>query len=285
MNLCSLDAVSVGLAWQLVFTLQFCGRVPQIAESGIIGVTIWLAYTADRILDSRRLDPDLPHTLRHRFHCQFQRPLSCIWIIAFSVDVMLMTTFATPAQIKWGLGCLLLVVVYLLRVQQRNARKRRFPKELQAGFLFGFGISLICWSELPSSARTPLMLSTVLTGLLFSINCATVAYWERGLDAVQEFASWTSPRSPTATPIALALAIQVAATAILFVMEIIPLFLGCCLLSSSLLLGIIFVASRWQRRCEPNTVVTVPPSGWELLADISLIFPPTFIVILTACCS
>ena len=71
-NLLSLDAVTVGLTWQLVFTLQFFDRFPSLVESSIIGISIWLAYTADRILDSRRLLCELPHSSRHSFHRQFQ---------------------------------------------------------------------------------------------------------------------------------------------------------------------------------------------------------------------
>ena len=274
--------MAVGLAWQLVFTLQFCGRIPHIAESAIMGVTIWLAYTADRLLDARRLDTELPHTLRHRFHSQFQRPLSCIWILAFSVDLMLMITFATPAQIKWGLGCLVLVIIYLLRVQQRDAGDRKLPKELQAGFLFGFGISLICWSEVPSSTRLPLILSTALGGLLFSINCATVAFWERRLDTAQAFTSCISRHAPTLTPIAIAVVIQISLTLILMIVGAIPVFVASCFMSSSLLLGMAVVASCWLRKDPPNAPIIVPPSGWELLADMSLIFPPTFMVIVAA---
>ncbi|MDE0863985.1 MAG: hypothetical protein OSA98_09365 [Rubripirellula sp.] len=284
-NLCSLDAVTVGLAWQLVFTLQFCGRFPTLVESAIIGISIWLAYTADRILDSRQLKPDLPHTSRHRFHHQFRRPLSIVWILALAINTILITTFATTNQIRWGVGCLLLVLLYMFGIQNGTWTVRRIPKEIQAGFLFGFGVSLVCWSSAPNQPTFQLLLSTLVAGSLFSINCATVAYWERQLDAAQTFFSWTSLRSATVTPIAVAIFLEVALATILLIFEAIPWFIAGCLMGSTLCLGItVLTNQRHQERHihYSNGLLTKPPAGRELLADISLIFPPIVLVILSA---
>ena len=41
-NLLSLDAVAVGVFWQFIFTIEFCGRMPAAYEVGIIGLSIWM---------------------------------------------------------------------------------------------------------------------------------------------------------------------------------------------------------------------------------------------------
>ena len=116
-NILSLDAATVGLTWQLVFTLQFLNRLPSVVESSIIGISIWLAYTADRILDSRRLQRELPHSSRHSFHHQFQILMCFLWILALGLNVILIARCTSDDQIKWGMVCLLLVFLYLLNAQ------------------------------------------------------------------------------------------------------------------------------------------------------------------------
>lgn len=280
-NLCSLDAVTVGLTWQLIFTLQFCGRFPSWVESSIIGTSIWLAYTADRILDSRQLQCDLPHTSRHHFHHQFRRPICFLWMLALGFNAILIIHFSTVNQIKWGMSCLLLVCFYLLNVQKTNWTIRRIPKEIQAGCIFGFGVSLVSWSSSSERPTFQLFFSTVVTGFLFSINCATVAYWERQLDAAQTFSSWTARRSATLYPIAIALVFEFALIISLLFFEAIPRLIAGCLLSSALCLAITVVTNRKLHMHCPDALLTKPLAIRELLADISLILPPSVLIILS----
>jgi hypothetical protein len=280
-NLCSLDAVTVGLIWQLIFTLQFCGRFPSWVENSIIGTSIWLAYTADRILDSRHLQCDLPHTSRHHFHHQFRRPICFLWILALVFNVILIIHFSTVNQIKWGMGCLLLVCFYLLNVQKTNWTIRRVPKEIQAGCIFGFGVSLVSWSSSSDQPTFQLFFSTAVTGFLFSINCATVAYWERQLDAAQTFFSWTARRSATLYPIAIALVLEFALIMSLLFFEAIPRLIAGCLLSSTLCLAITVMTNRKLHMHCPDALLTKPLASRELLADISLILPPSVLIILS----
>src|SRR5260221_7493183 len=65
-NLLSLDAPLVAVAWQGLLAvetdlpLRLTGRI-------VLGLTVWLIYVADRMLDVR--DPaKVPPTARHRFY-------------------------------------------------------------------------------------------------------------------------------------------------------------------------------------------------------------------------
>ena len=280
-NLLSLDAVTVGLTWQLVFTLQFLDRFPSLVESSIIGMSIWLAYTADRILDSRRLQCELPHSSRHSFHYQFQTLMCFLWVIALGLNVILVTSFTHAAQIKWGMACLLLVFLYLLNAQKNNWTVRRIPKEIQAGLIFGFGVSLVCWPAASQQITSPLLTATLATGSLFSINCATVAYWERQLDTAQTFFAWTSRSNTTLAPIVFALVLEFALIFAVLYFDLLPTFITNCLLSSTSCLAIaIFVNQRHEQnqRKTRDTPLIRSPKGRELLADLSLILPPATLI-------
>ena len=281
-NLLSLDAVTVGLTWQLVFTLQFFDRFPSLVESSIIGISIWLAYTADRILDSRRLQCELPHSSRHSFHRQFQTLICFLWILALGLNVILITGFTSADEIKWGMVCLLLVFLYLLNAQKNNWTVRQIPKELQAGLIFGFGVSLVCWPAAPQQITSSLLASTLVTGSLFSINCATVAYWERRLDTAQAFFAWTSERKTTLAPIAFALALEFALILAMLYFELLPTFIANCLLSSTSCLVIAISANKRHEQNQTqnrDTPRARSPKGRELLADLSLILPPATLIV------
>ena len=281
-NLLSLDAVTVGLTWQLVFTLQFFDRFPSLVESSIIGISIWLAYTADRILDSRRLQCELPHSSRHSFHRQFRTLICFLWILALGLNVVLITRFTSTDQIKWGVVCLLLVFLYLLNAQKNNWTVRRIPKELQAGLIFSFGVSLVCWPAAPQQIFSPLLAATLLTGSLFSINCTTVAFWERQLDTAQTFFAWTSRRNTTVAPIVIAISFEFTLTLMMLYFGLLPTFIAHCLLSSTLSLTTAIFANQRYGKNQTQNQDTPPirsPKGRELLADLSLVLPPTMLIL------
>lgn len=278
-NLISLDAVAIGLTWQLIFTLQFLDRFPSPVESSIIGSAIWLAYTADRSLDARRLRFDLPHSSRHAFHHKFLKLIFFIWIVILCSCLTLVVKFTSAAQVKWGLICLPLVLVYLLNAQKNSRPVRLFPKELQAGLIFAFGISLACWQAAPPNFNYSLLTATLVTGTLFSINCATIAYWERQLDTAQTFVAWTSQKNTTLAPIALALALQFLLIFVMFVFGMLPAFTTNCLLSSAACLAVVIFSNQQHTQCSGELGNHELPlirnlKFREFLADIAFILPP-----------
>ena len=156
-----------------------------------------------------------------------------LWIIAFGFNVILIANFTNADQITWGMGCLLIVLLYLLNAQKNIRAVRQIPKELQAGLIFGFGVSLVCWPVVSQQITLNLLVATLITGTLFSINCATVAYWERQIDQAQLFSAWTTQRNATPTPLAIALSLQLALILALLSIDLLPTFISHCLLSST----------------------------------------------------
>ena len=279
-NLFSIDAVGVAFAWQFLFTRQFCERFPSPSETIALGLTVWIAYTADRLLDARRLDLTRPHTLRHRVHREFCRPLTFIWIAAVVVNLTLISIIATTTQLCWGLSCLVLVVAYIKRIQRcRRPRRGWLPKEMQAGLLFGFGVSLLAWSETPAQSVAKLSICTGMSGLLFTMNCASIAYWDREQDRAQGFDSWLCLPSNSLPLLWMGIGCHIALTACLYVVgEIPPSFATALGMSGGLLLMVVITHVFDSAPPTTEKKVVTTPSVWQSLADASLFIPPAFVV-------
>jgi hypothetical protein len=274
-NSVSLDAVVVGLLWMTVFTVQFCRRLPSVNEMAIIGLSIWLVYTVDRLFDSLRLDHQRPHSLRHRFHFRHRKILSVVWFLALAIDTALIVLFASESQLRWGCSAIAIVVAYVCGVQLTRHPVPWFPKELQAGMAFAFGVSLTAWSECGRQDFVALLLSTLLAGMLFTTNCYAIACWERDLDSDQRFSSWVTEFPESGRWLPAALIGQMILVSFLIAFGLLPWFTGLCLTASELLLFSLVMKDR--ELTDPSSRLnqsTVLAGRFALLADAALVVPP-----------
>ena len=273
-NVLSLDAVAIGWMWHWVFTVEFCGRYPTLPESGIIVLSIWLVYTADRLFDSLRLDRGRPHTLRHRIHLEFRNALVAAWVVVLTIDATLVFRYATSAQLRWGYVAIAIVLAYVAGVHVARPARRWIPKELQAGMVFAFGVSLNSWSESNVADVSVLLLSTLMAGTLFTANCLAVACWEREFDFSQGFGSWVTqyPDCPRWLPPALICYLIVSAS--MWVTHVLPSLMATCLIASDGLLLVVLVAGGGRAssvRARPMAVASASPFG--VVADVALVIP------------
>ena len=274
-NVLSLDAVAIGWMWQWVFTVEFCDRHPTLAESGIIVLSIWLVYTADRLFDSLRLDPGRPHTLRHRVHFEFRGVLVAVWIAVLTFDATLVLRYASGTQLRWGYVAITIVLAYVASVHVARPARRWIPKEFQAGMVFALGVSLTSWSQSDAAGVCGLLLSTVMAGTLFAANCLSVACWERECDCHQGFGSWVTqhPGFPRWLPSALICHLTLAAW--LWATEVLPVLIATCLIASDGLLLAVLLASRGHDvavESRPLSAASANPFG--VVADVALVIPP-----------
>jgi hypothetical protein len=274
-NLLSLDAVAVGVFWHFMFTIEFCERMPAAYEVGIIGLSIWLVYAADRLFDSVRLDRSRRHTLRHRIHYDYRGALMVAWLIVLAIDTFLVVSYAGEAQLRWGFAAVALLIAYVAGAQTAGQRSRWIPKEMQAGLVFAFGVSLSAWAESGLSGSIELIVSTLLAGILFTANCLIIACWEQDLDSIQGFESWVT-RFPAARQFPPAiLSVHMIVAAAMFGGGVLPLRMAGCLIASDGLLLIVILARRIQRSSGPVLSSTIAPvSPFGLFADAALIAPP-----------
>jgi hypothetical protein len=69
----SLDAPAVALAWQSLLALVV-GVKLAAHHSVLLGLSVWLAYAADRWIEGWRLTPQTVRTQRHAFFLRWRWP-------------------------------------------------------------------------------------------------------------------------------------------------------------------------------------------------------------------
>lgn len=195
-NVLAFDAVGVGLLWQAFMTLAFCDRFPTLLECTVLGLSIWVFYLTDRLLDSRTLDCSRRRTLRHDFYRRHHQRFLWIGIVCAILDFLIIARFASSSQLRWGSAAMGAGCLYAAVVQLANAAQIWFPKELHAGLVFGFGLSLPAWIE--RGFHSELAIATGMIGVLCAANCIVVAVRELPLDHAQGFQSWLT-RYPAAS--------------------------------------------------------------------------------------
>ena len=156
-------------------------------------LTAWLIYLADRLADSRALPDYAPRSLRHEFCLRHQR----IWIGALVVIVV------ADAVIIWnGLGVGIAVaggvvgafaVIHLLLNYSLGGSWPPLPlKEFAVGSLFASG-TLVALFPVLRPVTAAVVFSAIAFAGLCTLNCLSIAFWERELDEAQgkvSFATW-----------------------------------------------------------------------------------------------
>ncbi|OYP37333.1 hypothetical protein [Rhodopirellula sp. MGV] len=268
-NRLSLDAVTVGLAWNTVITNEFTGRLPAWHELLIIGTSIWIVYTIDRLLDGRTLSEDTPATDRHQFHSRHSSKLLMAWLTAVAVVAWCSAYHATETQLRWGIVTVGLAICYVVSAQLLNPIKTLFPKEVRAGALFALGVSLVAWSDHRTTAWQPLLLITILCAAMFTINCLIVSASESEIDVGQGNDSLARRHPKLTERFILMIALHTAVTIIAMTTAQIPMTIGLCILTSDALLVSYVILE--QRR----SVRKLSPSAWMAsLADAAIAVAP-----------
>ncbi len=188
----SLDAPLVAIVWQRLFHKVF-GLSLSFWQMASLFITVWLIYSADRLLDSRKLDLGKSHTLRHAFYAHQQQLLVKIWIFIFLINASICLYFLNTLLITIGLITLALILIYGLAVH-RFTNFIQFSKELQVGFLFAIGCSLVTWSQGINSGFSllPLFGATLVFACLCTFNCLLIALAEQRLDKLQNQLSFAT---------------------------------------------------------------------------------------------
>jgi hypothetical protein len=184
LNLVCLDAPLVSVAWLWLFAKMFQTTVDPV-NSAALFLTAWLIYLADRLADSSSLRDGEPRSLRHEF-CLNHR---LIWIGSLAAISI------TDACLIWGsigsetflAGALIgtLALIYLVLNHLLGGAWPPFPlKELTIGCLFSAGTLVALFPMFP-----PLTWSLVFSGIAFAglctLNCISIAFWEKELDETQ----------------------------------------------------------------------------------------------------
>jgi hypothetical protein len=183
LNLACLDAPVVAIAWLWLFARTF--HLPfQTGNAVALFLTAWLIYLADRFADATSLKPELPRSVRQEF-CLRHRE---IWIatLALVAGFDAYVIWRTTAWETFLVGAIVgsLALLYLVLNHPLGLIWRSLPaKELAIGTLFAAGTVVALLPSLPSTPA--FALAALFFAALCSLNCISIAIWERELDRAQ----------------------------------------------------------------------------------------------------
>lgn len=158
-NLLSLD-VTAGAIMSGMFLARILEVVVLPWGFAAMGLTVWIIYTADHLLDARALITPASSG-RHRFHQNHFRPLLFALLAALLIDLIMVSLIRKQVIMA---GMVLGVIVGIYLVIQRNLKSF---KELSGATLYCAGVALPALTL----ARLPI---TAFQGLLIAQFCITV---------------------------------------------------------------------------------------------------------------
>jgi hypothetical protein len=191
LNLVCLDAPLVSIAWLWLFAKTVHAPIDPINRAALF-LTAWLIYLADRLADSYSLPHGVPRSLRHEF-CLNHRHIWIGALAAISVtDAVLIWRNIGKETFLAGAVIGTLALIYLVLNHSLGGAWPRLPlKEFAIGFLFVAGTLVALLPHLPPLSKSVLF-SGITFALLCTLNCVSIAYWERTLDETQRKVSFAT---------------------------------------------------------------------------------------------
>jgi 4-hydroxybenzoate polyprenyltransferase len=183
-NILSLDVAAGAVVCALFFAKFF---EVSIKPFGLVslGLTVWIIYTADHLLDAKRvLQP--ASSERHRFHQQYYKVFIPILIVAILIDAAQIFFIRKPVIVA-GIVLAVLVVLYFF-VQ----RYLVYVKEIFGALLYAGGVLLAPLSLMDEPLTTMhfiLMLQFTLTAL---INLLLFTWFDKEVDQRDKHQSFTT---------------------------------------------------------------------------------------------
>jgi hypothetical protein len=183
LNLVCLDAPIVAVAWLWLFSRTFHAPL-RIGNLVALFLTAWLVYLADRFADAISLKPALLRSLRQEF-CLRHRE---IWITTVALvagfDAYVIWRTTAWETFLAGVAVGVLALVYLVANHPLGLIWRSLPaKELAIGTLFAAGTTVALLPQVPTTPA--FAIAIIAFAALCSLNCISIAGWERALDRAQ----------------------------------------------------------------------------------------------------
>jgi hypothetical protein len=180
----------VSVAWLWLFARTFHTPVDP-ANCAALFLTAWLIYLVDRLADSYSLPDGGPRSMRHEF-CLNHRQ---VWIgglaVIAIVDAYLIWWNLAAETFLAGAVIGTFALIYLVLNHSLGGAWRPLPlKEPAIGFLFASGTLVALFAVRPITAS--LVISGIAFAWLCTLNCISIAFWERELDEKQRKVSFAT---------------------------------------------------------------------------------------------
>src|SRR5882724_1475056 len=283
LNLVCLDAPVVAVAWLWFFARTF--HVPlRIGNVVALFLTAWLIYLADRFADAISLTPSLPRSLRQDFCLRHRESwITTVALVAgFDAYVIWRTTAWETFLVGAAVG--VLALIYLVANHPLGLIWRSLPaKELAIGTLFAAGTAVALLPQFPTAPA--FAVAVIAFAALCSLNCVSIASWERELDWAQRKVS-VATRHPGVTRLVgkACLALGLAALVLAVVFREAALVFVCIGVSALLLIWLGASCDIKERRFtnRRGRFVNRPSLGVDertALADLVLLTPVITLIV------
>ncbi len=166
-NLLSLDAPVIAVLWQHFLSDTLSPVHPAVTI--VLGLSVWLVYTADRLVDTWSPGATIT-SARHRFALAHRSLLAGIAIPVLGLDLTLALLYLP--LLHFLAGVLLAVAVAARFYAVLRPPRRPWPKELWTAIIFATGV----WA--PVLLANPLRPGAILFALLCWWNCSAIDSWE-----------------------------------------------------------------------------------------------------------
>ncbi len=201
-NILALDAALIALFWQAVF-VNSLGLQVHLAAQGVLGLSVWLTYMADRLFDVTKRPLQQLHSARHRFAKQNVRVLWWLWTCVLVINIGSAVTGLNARELQNGAVLLILCLLYTAFNQILS--RRFFPKELCVALIYAGGV-IIFLIPIPATELWPPAAALVLLCL---INCLMIGAKEQRIDRALQV------RSMAQLPLPLTLALYISCALLL----------------------------------------------------------------------
>ena len=176
LSLLSLDAPLIALVWQ-DFLSRCYPTVLHATGRGVLGLTVWAIYLADRLLDIRQ-PASAFESVRHKFCRRHRRFVHALLAVIVCVDGLAACLWLRPAVVDNGLWVTVGVVAYLGAFPLTGWGAARWKKPL-AALLFTAGTFLIAWTGAGHPARQFVWPAAAFCALCLG-NLLTIERWNCG---------------------------------------------------------------------------------------------------------
>jgi hypothetical protein len=175
LNLLSLDAPLVALAWQILFARCF-DLALDFYISAALALAVWFIYVADRLLDT--LPAGTLHAAPRHAFCRRNWSTMAVAALLGLFGLGVICTHLPAAVLRNGLLLLTAVMAYFVIVHSEPVHLGRFwSKELAVGAIFSLGTCLPVWSQIQSVGSETIS-AALLFAALCAMNCLAIEYWE-----------------------------------------------------------------------------------------------------------
>ncbi|SFU03429.1 hypothetical protein SAMN04489724_3487 [Algoriphagus locisalis] len=184
----SLDVVLGSMAGMLFFERALRVELDW-QEYALLGMAVWCIYTADHLMDARKLAAEHAED-RRRFHLIYQKPLLLMLGIVGCIGLYWAIKFFGFSQELFfgaGLGVVILGIMFAVR---KLAAKQALLKELSSAIFYVIGISWLPWYEAPAIdyTWTAFGLTILYMGLAY-LNLIMLSSLDKESDSESGFSS------------------------------------------------------------------------------------------------